>query len=119
MGIVKWLPLFILGAVLESVTQVFLKKGALKNQNVHGMQYLLNVARNKWVITGVLVYVLQMILWVVLLMYIPLTIAFPLTGIQKVIIIIFAAIVLKESVSRMEWAGVFLIALGIVFIVIP
>ena len=53
------------------------------------------------------------------LMYIPLTVAFPLTGIQKVIIIMFAAFVLKESVSRIEWAGVLLISLGIVFIVIP
>ncbi len=119
MEIVKWLPLFVLGAILESVTQIFLKRGALTNQDVHGIRYLLNVVRNKWVITGILVYLLQMVLWVVLLMYIPLTIAFPLTGIQKVIIIMFAAIVLKESVSRIEWAGVFLIALGIVFIVIP
>ncbi len=118
MGILKWLPLFIVGAILESVTQLLLKKGALKNQHVHGFRYLLNIIRNKWVIIGILVYVLQMILWVVLLMYIPLTIAFPLTGIQKVIIILFAALVLKESVSRVEWAGVFFIAMGIVFIVL-
>ena len=36
------------------------------------------------------------------LMYILLTVSFPLTGIQKVIIIIFAAFFLKESVSRIE-----------------
>ena len=115
----KWLPLFIVGAVLESVTQLFLKKGASTNQHLRGLDYLLKVVRDKWVVSGVLVYVLQMILWVVLLMYIPLTIAFPLTGIQKVIIILFAAFVLKESVSRIEWAGVLLITAGIAFIILP
>lgn len=116
-GNLKCFPLFILGAVLESATQLCLKKGALKHQDVHGLQYLLNVVRNKWVITGVLIYLLEMVLWIVLLMYIPLTIAFPLTGIQKVMIILFAAFVLKEGVSKIEWAGVFFIALGISFIV--
>ena len=119
MGIVKWLPLFILGAVLQGATQLCLKKGAQRHQDVQGIRYMLNVVRNKWVIIGVLIYLLEMVLWVVLLMYIPLAIAFPLTGIQEVIMILFAAFVLKESVSRMEWAGAFLIAMGIAFIVMP
>lgn len=115
----KWLPLFIVGAILESVTQLLLKKGAMTNQHHLGVRYLLNVIRNKWVVSGVLIYFLQMILWVILLMYIPLTIAFPLTGIQKIVIILFAALILKENVSRIEWAGVILITLGIIFIVLP
>jgi len=117
MGILKWLPLFIVGAVLQGATQLCLKKGAQKHQDVRGLRYFLNIVRNKWVIIGVLIYLVEMVLWIVLLMYIPLAVAFPLTGIQEVIMIVFAAFVLKESVSKMEWAGAFFIALGIVFIV--
>lgn len=119
MGILKWLPLFIVGAILQGATQLCLKKGAQKHRAIHGIAYFLNIVRNKWVIIGVLIYLLEMVLWIVLLMYIPLAVAFPLTGIQEVIMIVFAAFILKESVSRIEWTGAFFIALGIVFIVQP
>ena len=119
MEILKWFPLFILGAVLQGATQLCLKKGAQRHQDVHGIKYILNVVRNKWVLLGILIYLFEMVLWVVLLMYIPLAIAFPLTGIQEVLMIFFAVFVLKESVRHIEWAGVFMIATGIVFLVMP
>ncbi len=114
--LIKWAPLFILGAAMESTTQLCLKKGAVAHQEESGVTYYLRLIRNKWVITGILSYVIEMVIWIVLLMYIPLSVAFPLTGLQKIFIILFSVFILKEQVSKMEWLGVGITALGIAVI---
>jgi drug/metabolite transporter (DMT)-like permease len=117
MGILKWLPLFVTGAALESTTQLCLKKGAMAHRETEGLAYYLEVVRNRWVILGILAYLGEMTLWVVLLTYLPLSIAFPLTGIQKVMIVLFSVWVLKEQVAPVEWVGVGITLLGVTVIV--
>lgn len=117
MLLIKWIPLFMAGAAMESTTQLCLKKGAAAHCETSGFSYYLKIIKNKWVITGILAYLVEMIIWIVLLSYIPLSIAFPLTGIQKIFIIFFSVLVLKERVSKVEWLGVGITALGIAVIV--
>lgn len=114
--LIKWAPLFILGAAMESTTQICLKKGATTHRETGGFAYYLKLIKNKWVITGILSYVMEMIIWVILLTYIPLSIAFPLTGLQKIFIILFSVFILKENVNKVEWLGVGITALGIAVI---
>jgi drug/metabolite transporter (DMT)-like permease len=115
--LLKFIPLFIAGATMESASHLCLKKGATANKDATGLAYYLRLMRNKWVIAGILSYFVEMVIWIVLLTYIPLSVAFPLTGIQKVMIILFSVFVLKEKVSRVEWLGVGIIAAGIAVIV--
>lgn len=117
MPLLKWIPLFVAGATIESFTQVCLKKGASEHEDTEGVKYYLKILRNKWVITGVLAYLVDMALWLVLLSYIPLAVAFPLTGIQKIILILFSVFVLKEKANAMEWFGIGITILGIGIIV--
>lgn len=117
MWLLKWLPLFVVGASMESVTQLCLKKGALIHREIRGLSYYLNLLRTKWVIGGILAYFVEMVIWIVLLSHIPLSIAFPLTGIQKIFIIFFSLLVLKERVTRIEWLGIGITVLGIAVIV--
>lgn len=109
----KWMPLFVLGAGLESTMQIFLKKGALEHSEHEGLAYYLKVMRNKWVLTGIGLYFIEMVIWIILLTVIPLSIAFPITGVQKIIIVLFSFFVLKEKLSRVEWCGIGITALGI------
>ena len=102
---------------MESTTQLCLKKGAVTHRETGGLAYYAKLLRNRWVITGILAYLIEMVIWVVLLTYIPLSVAFPLTGIQKIFIIFFSVFVLKEQVSATEWFGVGITALGIAVIV--
>lgn len=113
MNLIKWLPLFILGAALESVTQISLKKGAIIHGDIRGFGYYLKLLREKWVIIGILSYVVEMAVWVILLSAIPLAIAFPLTGIQQVILILISAFIFKETISKSECLGMVLILIGI------
>jgi drug/metabolite transporter (DMT)-like permease len=116
MLLIKWFPLFIAGAIMESMTHLCLKKGAITHKETGGFAYYLKLIKNKWVITGILSYLIEMVIWIVLLSYIPLSIAFPLTGLQKIIIVFFSVLVLKEKVSKLEWLGVGITAIGIVII---
>ncbi len=117
MWLIKWIPVFMLAAVLESVGQISFKKGALIHGNVKGIKYYLLLLKDKWVITGIVTYTIEMIIWIFLLSYIPLSIAFPLSGLQQLIIILFSVFFLKEKINNMEWLGAGFIALGISIIV--
>jgi drug/metabolite transporter (DMT)-like permease len=117
MKLIKWLPLFFLGAALESTTQISLKKGATIHRETGGLGYYLSLLKEKWVIIGLLSYGVEMVIWIFLLSAIPLSVAFPLTGIQQVFLILFSAFILKEKINRAEWLGVGLIAIGIGIIV--
>ncbi|MBI5587898.1 MAG: EamA family transporter [Deltaproteobacteria bacterium] len=117
MWLLKWIPLFVLAAVLESVGQISFKKGAITHGGVTGAGYYLRLFKNGWVLLGLCSYGVEMVIWVFLLSNIPLSIAFPLSGFQQLIIILFSVFVLKEKINNTEWLGAGLIALGISIIV--
>ena len=116
MSLIKWAPFFLAGAALESFTQICLKKGAIAHGDADGISYYLKLLSNRWVIAGVLLYLVEMVIWIVLLTNIPLSIAFPITGVQKIFIILFSVAFLKETISRTEWIGFGITALGIAII---
>ena len=117
MWLAKLIPLFIAAALLESVGQITFKKGAMRFVHISGPAYYLKLLGNGLVLLGLLSYAVEMVIWVFLLSNVPLSIAFPLSGFQQLIIILFSVFVLKEKVNNTEWLGAGLIALGISIIV--
>jgi drug/metabolite transporter (DMT)-like permease len=114
---VKWIPLFLIGAILESIGQISFKKAAMAHREVQGAHYYLKLAGNKWALGGILAYGIEMLLWIFLLSRIPLSIAFPLAGLQQVVIIVVSFLFLNEKINYAEWLGAGLIALGLSVIV--
>lgn len=117
MWLVKWIPFFVLAAVLEAAGQISFKKGATTNREATGAGYYLKLLKNHWVLVGLVSYGVEMVIWVFLLSNIPLSIAFPLSGFQQLIIILFSVFILKEKINNLEWLGAGFIALGISIIV--
>lgn len=117
MWLTKWIPLFVLAATLESIGQISFKKGASTHRTIQGIRYYVNLIKNRWVITGLFSYAIEMVIWLFLLSNIPLSVAFPLSGLQQLFIILFSAIILKERINNVEWLGAGLIALGTSIIV--
>ena len=117
-NILKVLPLFIFSAGLESATHLLLKRGADRHATGSGIGYYVTLLKDKDVLLGIMLFGLESLFWVFILMRLPLSIAFPLTGLQKLLLVSFTVIVLRERLHPREWIGVASIAVGLIFITI-
>ncbi len=113
---VRWLPLFFVGALLETIGQLCFKKAATEHRVESGFTYYLRLAGNAVVLAGILAYAAEMLLWLFLLAHIPLSVAFPLAGLQQVLILSTAWFFLRERVTRLELLGAACIAAGLLTI---
>lgn len=113
MWLINWIPWFILSAVFESGGQVSFKKASLATQHLSGYRYFLGLAKSHYLYIGFVLYIGEMAVWLYLISSLPLSIAFPLSGLQEMILVLFVTVVLKEKVPTLAWLGVVLIAVGV------
>jgi len=118
MNLILWLPFFILKAVLEGIAHIFFKKGSVKHSEVTGMRFYLAVLKDKFVLWAFAINIFEMILWVLVLAYIPLSIAFPLGAMNEIFVIFVSAYFLKEHISVREWIGITSICIGLCTIIL-
>lgn len=117
MWLINWIPWFIISAILESYGQVSFKKAAFSAQYLEGFAYFLGLAKSYHLYLGIILYIGEMAVWLYLISNIPLSIAFPLSGLQEMILVLFAAMIFKEKVPPVAWGGVLLIAIGVSMVV--
>jgi undecaprenyl phosphate-alpha-L-ara4N flippase subunit ArnE len=113
MWLLHWIPWFVLSAILESCGQVSFKKSALSTQHLSGFLYFKGLAKSHYLYLGIALYIGEMAIWLYIISQIPLSIAFPLSGLQEMILVLFVAAALKEKVPPLAWCGVLLIAIGV------
>ena len=118
MNLILWLPLFVLKAVLEGMAHIFLKKGSVKHSEATGFRFYLLLLKDKFVLWGVVITIFEKILWILILAYIPLSIAFPLTGMNEIFVIFASAYFLQEHISTREWVGITSICIGLFTIIL-
>ncbi|MDN5328082.1 MAG: hypothetical protein PWP03_720 [Candidatus Woesearchaeota archaeon] len=95
--------------ILNSLGALFLKKGS-KDFKVWK---LLN---NKKVIFGFFIYLLSTIFFVFAVKFLPISIAYPISSLSYVWVVVFSAFILKEKVKLNNWLGIIIIILGIVLL---
>lgn len=113
MWLIQWIPWFLLSAIFESYGQVSFKKAAVSTQHLSGYAYFIGLAKSHHLYLGGISYIGEMAVWLYLISNLPLSIAFPLSGLQEMILVLFATIILKEKVPQLAWYGVFLIVVGV------
>ena len=103
------------------VGQIFLKTGmtqighfAISSTELIGVFF--KVATNLSVLFGLFLYGLSAFLWLIVLSRMDLSFAYPLLSTGYILILIFSATILKEHVSLIRWAGVFVICAGVYLI---
>ena len=102
--------LIILSQVFAVTGQVFLKKSMTRpdgEKNGKGMLFR---------IAGIAVMTLSFFLWLGLMSKFELSYLFPFEGIHYILIVIAAAIFLKERASPTLWLGVILISTGVALV---
>ena len=72
---------------------------------------------NKFVILGIILYLISMFFWIKTLSKIDLSVAYPFVSIGVVLTVILAAVTLGEPVPLMRWAGIFITLFGVYVIV--
>ncbi|MCL1864725.1 MAG: EamA family transporter [Spirochaetes bacterium] len=118
MDLVLWLPFFVLKAVFEGTGHIFLKKGSNRHSEVTGIRFYLLLLKDKFVLLAFAINVFEIILWVLVLAYLPLSVAFPLTGMNEIFVIFASAYFLKEHINIQEWIGIASISIGLLIIIL-
>jgi multidrug transporter EmrE-like cation transporter len=65
---------------------------------------------------GVVLYIVSSFFWLVGLSKIELSVAYPFVGLAYVLVALFSAIFLGETVTLVRWAGIFLILAGVILV---
>lgn len=94
--------LIILSDFVDTAAQLIMKKGLAGSPLLTGI--------------GVLVYVLNFFIWIVILYKVDLSIAMPVGSFSYILVPIAAIIFLNERVDLLRWAGICCIVLGIYFV---
>lgn len=116
----KVFALLVLNDVMDSIAQLCLKKGLLhggiSSIGFNNLFEFAFTALSSWLVwVGILIYVTNFILWLVILYRVDLSIAVPVGSTVYVFVPILAIIFLNEHVSPLRWVGIGLIILGIHF----
>ncbi|HZR77728.1 MAG TPA: EamA family transporter, partial [Chthoniobacterales bacterium] len=68
---------------------------------------------------AIAVIVVDLVIWLYILRYIPLSIAFPLSRTVDVLVPISCWVILKEAISPLRWCGIALVIIGLVVVAKP
>ena len=117
----KILALIILNDLGDTLAQFVMKKGlaltgitSVDFSNI--FEFAARNASSPMVWLGVLVFVLNFFVWIVILYKIDLSIAMPVGSFCYIFVPIIAVFFLHEHVGPLRWVGIILIVLGVHFV---
>jgi len=113
LGLVLW---FALSVICDVAGQLCLKRGADGLPDVGGMAMVRALLGSPWVVAGVLIYIVEMVVWLRILAEVPLSIAFPIASLNFLGVTLASAVFLKEPVGRTQWFGAVLITCGVIIV---
>jgi drug/metabolite transporter (DMT)-like permease len=116
----KLIAMILLSVGLAAVAQLALKHGMnLVNDRLAPARFGLDAASLRAVVLqpfvwgGLALFGISAIVWLAVLSRASLSFAYPFASLTYVLILVFDAVVLDETVPPLRWAGVACIALGI------
>ena len=68
---------------------------------------------------AIIIIILDLVIWLYVLKYIPLSIAFPLSRAVDVLVPISCWLILAEAISPRRWCGIVLVIVGLVVVARP
>ena len=118
----KHLLLISVAVALSAFAQISLKYG-MSNPRVQGAlgsaslsQIAWIVGTNGWVLSGIIMYVASMVVWLLVLAHVDVSQAYPFVGAGFLITLAFGYFFLGESVNPYRIAGTVLVAAGIILV---
>ena len=112
---------FVLNIIGVVVYELLLKAGAsatadsAKNWSWIGI----NALESPLTWLAIAVIIVDLVIWLYILKYIPLSIAFPLSRTVDVLVPISCWLILRETISPLRWCGIALVISGLVIVARP
>lgn len=113
--------MIILNDIGDTVAQAFMKQGlaatGISSVNMGNIaEFLARGVSSPVLWLGILVYILNFFVWIIIIYKIDLSIAVPVGSFSYILVPIAAMIFLREKVEPLRWLGIAFIILGIHFV---
>lgn len=110
--------LILLAVSLGAFGQILIKHGMTKFGAISGLDFVkaLQALLVPPVATGVGLYVISTLIWLIVLSRAPLSYAYPMIAVGYVLVVFLSWLVLGEKVTALRMAGVALIVVGVVLV---
>ena len=116
-----YIPLILLGVLLNAAAQLFLKQGMIKighfefaAQNIFPVA--LKASVNPFILTGLFCYIVSVVVWMLVLSRVEVSFAYPFLSVGYIVTAIFGYAVFQDNLSATRIAGIALICVGVVLI---
>src|SRR5436305_9486794 len=112
---------FVLNIIGVVIYELLLKAGAAATADPakHWSWFGINALASPLTWLAIIVIVVDLVIWLYILKYIPLSIAFPLSRAVDVLVPISCWLVLRETISPLRWFGIGLVIVGLVIVAKP
>lgn len=108
---------YILGSILlESAGQLFLKKSADLNFADRPVARVLEAIHDKWLISGIVCFILEFVSWTLALQRLDVSLAYQLSCLTFIAVTFFSRSWLSEQIDRSRWIGLICIFLGSILV---
>ena len=117
----RYLPLILLGVLLNAAAQLCLKQGmrqvghfAFSLANLAPISF--KVAVNPFVFAGLTCYVVSVVVWLLALSRVEVSYAYPLLSVGYIVTAFAGQLFFDEALGPMRWAGILVICLGVILV---
>jgi drug/metabolite transporter (DMT)-like permease len=87
--------------------------------DTHESSGLLAALGSRWIVAGVLIYVVEFTIWFAVLSMTPLSFAYPFMALSYCGVVVASRFILHEHISTRRWIATAAIALGVALICAP
>ena len=117
----KYIPLIILGVLLNAFAQITLKQGmraighfGFSVENIFPI--LIKVGMNPFILIGLSCYVVSVLVWLMVLSRVEVSFAYPLLSIGYIVTAFAGFLFFDENMGVVRWIGILIICLGVYLI---
>ena len=117
----RYIPLIILGVLLNACAQIALKQGMrmighfpFSIENL--VPVFLKASMNLFILTGIICYVISVIVWMLVLSRVEVSFAYPLLSMGYIVTAFAGYLVFNENMNYIRWSGILIICIGVYLI---
>ncbi len=114
----NYLPLILLGVLLNAAAQILLKEGMNRIGHFafawhNAWPITLQVAVSPFILIGLCCYVISVMVWLLVLSRVPVSFAYPLLSIGYIVTAVAGVILLNETLTLTRVLGIIVIIAGV------